>query len=344
MGFDIFAGMRFTTILILFLAANNSQLIAQSIDILSTGTKASLRGLSVVDDRVIWVSGSNGTVGKSADSGKTWKWFTVKGFENNDFRDIEAFDEKTAIIMAVAEPAYILKTFNGGESWKMVFKDTTKGIFLDAMEFWNPQSGIVVGDPIEGKIFVARTFDGGNIWVKLSRDKLPAVDSGEAIFAASGTNVRKLDINEACIVTGGKKSRLLIRNRLINLPIVQGTESTGANSVAVWGRTNRALQIIVVGGDFSNDTASANNCFYSYDHGKTWKAPKENPHGYRSCVEFISKTKLISCGTSGVDISADNGATWQLISKEGFHVCRKAKDGKSVFLAGADGRIGRMEW
>ena len=80
---------------------------AQSIKILHEGTKTSLRGLSVVNDKIIWVSGSNGMVGKSLDGGETWKWSSVKGFEKADFRDIEAFDGATAIIMAIAEPAYI---------------------------------------------------------------------------------------------------------------------------------------------------------------------------------------------------------------------------------------------
>ncbi len=84
---------------------------AQSIEILTTGTKTSLRGLSAVDDQIVWVSGSNGTVGKSLDGGLSWVWMTVKGFEKTDFRDIEAFDEKTAVIMGISEPAHILKTF-----------------------------------------------------------------------------------------------------------------------------------------------------------------------------------------------------------------------------------------
>jgi len=111
-------------------------IFAQSIEILTTGTKTSIRGLSVVDNRTIWVSGSNGKVGKSLDGGISWIWMTVKGFEKTDFRDIEAFDDKTAVIMGIAEPAYILKTFNGGESWKLVYTDSTKGIFLDAMDFF----------------------------------------------------------------------------------------------------------------------------------------------------------------------------------------------------------------
>src|SRR6188474_2803836 len=134
------------------------------VEILTTGVKTSIRGLSVVNNNVIWVSGSNGMVGKSSNAGKNWKWMTVKGFEKADFRDIEAFDANTAIIMGIADPAYILKTTDGGENWNVVFKDTTKGMFLDAMEFWNDRSGIVIGDPIGDKVFIARTADGGNTW------------------------------------------------------------------------------------------------------------------------------------------------------------------------------------
>jgi len=115
------------------------------VEMLTSGTATSLRGLSVVNDNVAWVSGSNGTVGKTTNGGKTWKWITVKGFEKNDFRDIEAFDAATAIIMSVAEPAYILKTNDGGDSWKVVYENKNKGMFLDAMEFWNEQAGIVIG-------------------------------------------------------------------------------------------------------------------------------------------------------------------------------------------------------
>src|SRR5262245_56736609 len=79
------------------------------VEIIHSCLKTSLRGLSVVNNNVVWVSGSNGMVGKSTNGGKNWRWMTVKGFEKNDFRDIEAFDANTAIIMAISEPAYILK-------------------------------------------------------------------------------------------------------------------------------------------------------------------------------------------------------------------------------------------
>ena len=131
---------------------------SQTIKILSQGEKTSIRGLSVVSDKLIWVSGSNGMVGESHDGGETWKWLQVKGFEKTDFRDIEAFDATTAVIMGIAEPAYILKTVDAGKKWKVVYENKTKGMFLDAMEFWNEQSGIVIGDPIDKKFFISTTF------------------------------------------------------------------------------------------------------------------------------------------------------------------------------------------
>ncbi len=317
-----------------------------SIEILTSGTKTSIRGLSVVTDNVIWVSGSNGTVGKSTNGGKNWKWMTVKGFEKNDFRDIEAFDASTAIVMSVDAPAYILKTNDGGETWKVVYENKTKGMFLDAMEFWNEQSGIVLGDPLEGKFFIARTFNGGSSWQEIPFDKRPSADSGEACFAASGTNIRPLDRDEAVFVSGGTRSRIFTKNPPVNLPIVQGKETTGANSIAVWDRykLKGGHRMIVVGGDFNADSSRNKNCFYTLDGGKSWKTPVTSPHGYRSCVEYMSKTDIISCGLNGVDYSSDGGRNWRWISKEGFHVCRFAKAGTLLFLAGSNGKIGKVVW
>ena len=55
---------------------------------------------------------------------------------------------------------------------------------------------------------------------------------------------------------------------------------------------------------------------------------------------ILIRDQWISCGLNGVDISNDDGNTWKWISTESFNVCRKAKKGKSVFLAGGKGKIG----
>lgn len=317
-----------------------------AVEILTTGNGTNIRGLSVVTDNVIWVSGSKGMVGKSTNGGKTWKWMVVKGFEKTEFRDIEAFDASTAVIMGIVEPCVILKTTDGGDSWKVVYENHDKGMFLDAMEFWNEQAGIVIGDPVNGHFFVARSFDGGSTWQDIPLDKRPVADSGEACFAASGTNIRALDNDEAVFVSGGRRSRVFKRNQQLEIPMVQGQETTGANSISVWDRYRKkgGRKMIVVGGDFNADTSTKQNCALSNNGGKSWFTPTTPPHGYRSCVEFVSERDVFCCGLNGVDYASDGGKNWQWISKESFNTVRIARQGTAIYLAGNNGRVAKITW
>lgn len=323
-------------------------LVAQSlkVEIIESGTNSNLRGLSVVNDNILWVSGSNGTVGRSSNAGKNWKWMTVKGFETKDFRDIEAFDANTAIIMAIDAPGYILKTTNGGETWKVVYENKTKGMFLDAMDFSTPLHGIVVGDPVNGAVFLAETKNGGESWSEINNSgSRLKTDSGEAFFAASGSNIRLFSNGAFYIVSGGTKSNILSKGKVTPLPLIQGKESTGANSIDVFDDgipDEPGKRMIVVGGDFLNANSIEKNCFFSADGGKSWKAPKTPPNGYRSSVEYLSRNDVLTCGLNGVDYSRDGGKNWKWISKESFNVCKISRIGSAVFLAGPNGKIGRL--
>jgi photosystem II stability/assembly factor-like uncharacterized protein len=323
----------------LFFFIVSQNIFCQKISICADSLRSSFRGLSVVDDNVVWVSGSNGTVGKSIDAGKSWKWIKVNGFEKTDFRDIEAFDENTAVIMGVDTPAYILKTIDGGETWKVVYKNNSSGTFLDAMEFWNEQNGIVVGDPVDGHFFIAKTFDGGKSWQEIAEKDRPKADSGEAFFAASGTNIRAINNSEVVFVSGGLTSHVFINHQKILLPLLQGKESTGANSIAL----KNGKTMIVAGGDFLQKNDTAGICAVSADGGNTWIQPKTSPSGYRSCVEYLSGNKWITCGLNGVDMSNDDGMNWQKISDQSFNVVRKAKKGNAVYFAGSKGIVGKLE-
>lgn len=332
-----------------------SSLSAQQprLQLLESGKKISIRGLSVVSDQVIWASGSSGSVARSTNGGKTFNWIQVPGYEKNDFRDIEAFDEKTALIMGITEPAVILKTVDGGQSWKKVFEDSTKGAFFDAMDFQIDDQkdtiGVVIGDPINGKIFYALSFDFGKTWETNSNNDtnlIPSVTDGEAFFASSGTNisfVKTKDLSPPIYaVSGGKASHLwdMYYWNKYPLPIMQGGNSTGANSLAISPDQTKGM---VVGGDFTKDSIRQNNAvMISFTGSVKMSIPQTSPHGYRSCVIYLSKNQLLTCGTSGIDMSNDGGNNWTLISTDSYHVCQKAKKGTAVFLAGSKGKIAKL--
>jgi hypothetical protein len=334
---------RLSLVLLISLVTFSTNAQTPTIKVVATGKRISMRGLSVVTDEIIWASGTRGTVARSTNGGDSFTWIKVPGYEKMDFRDIEAFDSNTAVIMGITEPAVILKTKDGGQTWKKVFEDTTKGAFIDAMDFVDDQHGTIVGDPIKGQsLYKLNTDDGGETWsivdFTIGNANMFLLKEGEAFFASSGTNIKKLDARNEIFASGGKSSRLFYNGYKDSLPIMQGKETTGANSIAVY----KKKKAVVVGGDFSKDTISSNNCVL-IDLGKkaSFSIPQTPPHGYRSCVIYMDEKTLLTCGTSGIDISRDGGMNWELVAKDGFHVCQKAKTGTAVFLAGNE-RIAKL--
>lgn len=309
--------------------------------------KTSFRGLSVVDDNTIWVSGSRGTIARSIDGGKTFTYTQLKGYEKSDFRDIEAFDENRAIIMSSGTPALILKTTDGGNTWKEVFRQNDSAYFLDAMDFWDEKRGMLVGDPIKGHFVLLQTNDGGETWQELDTSKTPKAMEGEAVFASSGTSLRCVGVNDFSFVTGGSYARWVSCNIEFNNCISYLTDIIhGKSSQGIFSLTNSFVPYFV-GGDYLCDSCININA------GKTiWLKTKHQEIivsiflngkqvGYRSCVESISNEAIIACGTKGVDVKHVN-SDWISVSSIAFHVVRKAKNGKAVFLAGPNGKIGKL--
>jgi photosystem II stability/assembly factor-like uncharacterized protein len=307
--------------------------------------------MSIPTSDVIWVSGSNGHVGRSTDKGKTWRWGIVPGYEKRDFRDIHAFDSATAIIMGIDNPAYILKTKDGGKTWKLVFTKEAPGMFLDAMDFLNGKEGICIGDPMEAgsgrkRFFILRTKDGGDTWREAPTVRSPLAEQGEAVFSASGTNIallRSKDYDYA-FISGGLASNLYMvgkvaeSNKMCPLKMAKGTESSGAFSMA----TDRNKAFYCIGGDYKNPKAATDAFVWTTDGGKNWKTPVQSPpFGYRSCIRIIEGGKLVACGSNGVDM-CNNPADWKHISDEGFNVCMVSPDKKLAFFGGSKGRIGLL--
>lgn len=319
---------------------------AQSVELVQQQQDCSIRGLSVVDNKIAWASGSKGHVAITHNSGKTWLWQQVKGFEQSDFRDVEAFSSREAIIMSSGTPALVLKTINGGSTWNVVFRHDDKAWFLDEMTFVGKERGYILGDPIDGKFVLLKTKNRGGSWQSVV--DLPIAMPGEAAFAASGTGIiQEPRSRNFYFVTGGKVSRIFSciegNFHVEPIPLKQGLESQGAFSVAAGG-----ARIVVVGGDYKHPkNRDSVACFYDSKKGKNSykniRLSNTQPKGFQSSAIFLGKNTFLSTGTSGTNLSYDGGETWKQIDTASYNVCQKAKQGNLIILAGDKGRIALLK-
>jgi len=316
-----------------------------------SGATARLRGVSAVNNRVAWASGSNSTVLRTTDGGANWKKLDVTT-DKLDFRDIDAIDARTAYLLAIGngDASRIYKTTDAGATWTLQFKNEEAQAFYDAMSFWDADHGIVIGDSIAGRFCVLTTDDGGRTWNRIPAASLPAALPNEGAFAASGTNIAVWGSSHAWIATGGAaKSRVLRtadRGRtwhIAEVPLAAGS-STGAFSVAFRNR----LHGVIVGGDYTKESEAMNNIAVTRDGGITWSLSK-GLSGYRSVVAYVpsaGKIKtLVAIGPAGIDFSSDDGETWQLAKGPGFDTLSfvRARTRNAVgWAAGNNGAIGKL--
>lgn len=320
---------------------------AQEIKIIpqQTPSEASLRGLSAVNELIAWASGTGGTVLRTVDGGNTWNDVTVPNETKTDFRDIEAFSASEAIVISAGSPAKIYKTTDGGQNWTLTYVNESEKIFYDAMGFWDNKNGIAFSDAMDGHLVIITTKDGGESWNEINYKELPPSPEGEGGFAASGTCLTTFGKSTVWIGLGSPASRVFKSENkgktwtVVETPMKRPKPTGGIFSLAF----SSPFYGIAVGGDYEDDSNREQNAAITGDGGKTWQVLNNNqPNGYRSVVALVPKTNWwIAAGTSGVDISKDNGQTWEAVTSDGYHV---ASFGSSKFgwLSGSKGRIARI--
>jgi photosystem II stability/assembly factor-like uncharacterized protein len=314
----------------------------------SSVTDASLRGLCVVSDNIVWASGSQGTVLRTVDGGETWQRLPVPDTESMDFRDVHAFNELEAVIVSAGQPAKILKTTDGGLHWVEKYYIDHPDAFFDAMAFWDVNTGIVFSDPVDGAFLLIKTTDGGESWHRIPPKNIPPPMDGEAGFAASGSCIAVYGQGYAWFGTGGSAARVFRSSdwgetwSAAETPLLSGQPSAGIFSLTFRDAKNG----VAIGGDYRNPTATENNTAFTTDGGVSWaKAQRSPPDGFRSCVAYVptvSPPVLVTVGTNGSDFSSDGGRTWARADTVGYHAVDFAKNKKIGWVVGSEARIAKI--
>lgn len=273
-------------------------------------TSLVFRGISALDDHVVWASSNQGSVVKTEDGGVNWTILKIPGAEQIQFRDIHVFNTNTAVIMGAGWPTRMYKTTDAGTNWRLVYENNDSAVFLDAFDFWPDGSGLCFGDPINGKFFMLKTIDGGSSWFEIPG---PEAAEGEAGFAASGTSLICFGINDdaALFASGGTDSHIFISpNRGISWVSQPSGFIAGRPSRGIFGIAKGEERLLFVGGDYLNpqlDSLTVGAIFFEMDD---IKGSMGFGLPYQSAAVILSDSIAISVGTPGCHISFDGGFYW----------------------------------
>jgi len=132
-------------------------------EIQNSGGTTVLRGIHAIGNGIAWASGTEGTVLRTIDDGKTWqRCATPPDAGHLDFRGIQAFDAQTAIVMSSGKGplSRLYKTTDACQSWTLLFTNPDPDGFWDALIGVSGSAQFIfaeiAGDPVDGMFTVFR--------------------------------------------------------------------------------------------------------------------------------------------------------------------------------------------
>jgi photosystem II stability/assembly factor-like uncharacterized protein len=322
-----------------------------------TGSTARLRGLSVVSEKVVWTSGSGGTVLRTTDKGASWQSVGPPGTSDLGFRDIEAFDRSNAVILAIGPGAAsrVYRTSDGGRTWQLAFLNDDPNAFYDCMTFFDRRHGLALSDPVNGRFRIIATRDGGRSWRVVDADMPPALP-GEFAFAASGQClVSSGDIlgghgdddddgddrgSKAWFGTGGDVVARVFRSNdggktwRVSATPMHSNAAAGIFALAVRDEEHG----LAAGGDLVTPAASPDMLALTRDGGRTWNLVEEAPNEYRSGAHWLDDRIALVVGPTGSDASFDRGRSWQGFDDGSFDTVDCVKH-NVCWASGEQGRV-----
>lgn len=312
-----------------------------------TGSTARFRGLAPVSAKVAWAAGSAGTVLRTTDGGRSWTPAGPAGAATLQFRDIEAFDARTAVALTIGSGAEsrIYATTDGGRTWAESFRNEDPAAFYDCLDFSGRRHGLALSDPVDGKFRILATSDGGHSWQVRPTTGMPDALPGEFAFAASGTCLVTHG-RHAWFATGGATtSRVFASADGGRTWTVTASPLPGGPSAGVYGLAFRdGRHGLAVGGDYVTPGAAPDGAATTRDGGRHWTPARTVPGAYRSGVAWTGRGRTaLAVGPTGSDISYDGGTTWRRFDTGSFDAVACAPD-RSCWASGEAGRIARLTW
>ena len=147
--------------------------------------------MCAVDEDIAWATAYDGLAPqaplqeftKTTDGGELWEADVIfEAPEDGGLAMIFGLDELHAWVpIHSGDPQGIWHTDDGGETWeRQATADYSgNGAFPNIVHFWDENNGWCQGDPVDGYYEMYTTTDGGENWVRVPSEDIPAPQSGE---------------------------------------------------------------------------------------------------------------------------------------------------------------------
>lgn len=291
-------------------------------------SEARFIALSIVDENIVWASGTGGRFARTTDGGANWEVGVVPGAESLEFRDVHAFSKSNAFVLSIGNgsDSRIYRTTNGGQSWDLSFQNEDPNAFFDCMSFWDEDRGFAFSDSYEGEFTLMQTSNGGTSWERIDPALVPDARPGEGAFAASGTCVqtRPGGLGWFCTGSSGIDTRVIRtedygatwHEAITPIPSTQGTE--GIYSIAFLDDRNGAA----FGGDYTLPESMLAPVAITTDGGESWKLVTTTTLGGQisggTYVPGAPTPTLVVVAPTGSEYSTNNGKTWKRIDSADY--------------------------
>lgn len=277
----------------------------------NSGTLAWLRAVYFTNQNKGWIVGSKGTFLATEDGGKTWR--QNKKITKDDIRDVYFSDEKNGWLLCERNlynlgsepPSYLMKTFDGGDSWKT--SNLTEGKEKIARFFFAADgSGFAVG---ESGAFLALQND-KQTWKKIVLPVRYLMLDGKFTDDSRG------------LLVGGGGTILFTEN---------GGASWNQAKLAGEAKTKLA-SVFFVNQKTGWVVGEQGKIYFTSSSGKLWIEQISNVAKNISDVFFISPSEGFAVGDGGTILHTTTaGGVWKIEESNSTHKL------ESVFFVGEKG-------
>ncbi len=275
--------------------------------------------VSAVNDFVAWGIAADGSSSganyriytKTIDGGFSWQPNQITNLGGTAFSMIDGLNIDTAYIAmyGTGTDNHILRTYDGGKTWKSILNSAGASSFFNIVHFFNDTDGVVQGDPENGEFEIYTTSDGGDTWTRVPGANIPDPLSKEygttGHFTAVGDTIWFSTTKGRIFRSIDKGLNWTVKTLYTNsedLSIEDAFDKTGTG----WALVSYTLD---AGTSTQRDTSLF---FKTTDAGDNW-SQVTNPNGniYGSAISAVPGVPgMFYTAGHGVSYTTDGGNTW----------------------------------